>query len=103
MPNTHSSMHTSLIHQAAILLIGLTCLTTAISYFPLDALAENTLLANNGVRMISIALILLMTMIKGMQIVDVFMEMRTAPRSFRLFTLSYPVIIPVLLTAILYL
>ncbi|MBB1270537.1 cytochrome C oxidase subunit IV family protein [Shewanella sp. SR44-3] len=113
MPNLTPSKSASAIHKAAIILIGLTCLTTAMSYFPVflpfpmstQAIAFDVmpLAINTNIKLISVVLIVLMTMIKGIQIVDVFMEMRTAPKAFRLFALSYPIIIPLILAAILYL
>lgn len=94
------------IHLAAIILVGLTCLTTAISYYPLVLQsADVSSLANirPGVHHLSIIIIVLMTMIKGIQIVDVFMEMRDAPKRWRRLALSYPIIIPLVLALILFL
>jgi cytochrome c oxidase subunit IV len=94
------------IHLAAILLIGLTCLTTAISYYPLVLQSADVSSLTNirpSVRLMSIVIIVLMTMVKGIQIVDVFMEMRDAPKQWRRLALSYPMIIPLVLALILYL
>jgi cytochrome c oxidase subunit IV len=93
-------------HLAAIILVGLTCLTATISYYPLILQSADVASLSNirpSVRLVSIIVIVLMTMIKGMQIVDVFMEMRDAPKQWRRLALSYPIIIPLVLTLILYL
>ena len=43
---------------------------------------------------------LIIVMIKGQQIVDVFMELKTAPRFWRLLFLSYIVLLPLIITII---
>lgn len=47
--------------------------------------------------------LVLLTIVKGQQITDVFMELKYAPRNWRFFLLAYAVIIPIVLGAILYL
>ncbi|MCW3173898.1 cytochrome C oxidase subunit IV family protein [Shewanella subflava] len=98
--------NTKSIHVAAIILVGLTCFTTFISYYPAALLSSNALSLESirpSVRLIGILIIVLMTIVKGVQIVDTFMEMRHAPKHWRWLALSYPIIIPLLLTLILYL
>lgn len=46
--------------------------------------------------------LIMMTIVKGVQIVDVFMEMRVAPVKWRRLLLSYPIVITALLSLILY-
>lgn len=104
MPLFHKNIKP--IHLAAIILIGLTCLTTAISYSPVIFKFASPLSLtdiNPSLRLFSIIIIVLMTMIKGIKIVDVFMEMRDTPKQWRRFALSYPIIIPLVLALILYL
>jgi|GEM_PF-6630979 cytochrome c oxidase subunit IV len=109
MPLFNCSDNTSTIrtiHFAAMLLIGLTCLTTAISYYPFVIQSPENISLDNirpSIRFIGIVVITLMTMIKGIQIVDIFMEMSNTPKKWRRLALSYPIIIPMLLTIILYL
>lgn len=43
---------------------------------------------------------LIIVVIKGQQIVDVFMELKTAPRFWRLLLLSYIVLVPLIISAI---
>ncbi|WP_157826738.1 cytochrome C oxidase subunit IV family protein [Colwellia sp. 12G3] len=51
-------------------------------------------------RCIYIISVLIIVVIKGQQIVDVFMELNTAPRFWRLIFLSYIVLLPIIITAI---
>lgn len=104
MPLFHKNINS--IHLAVIILIGLTCLTTAISYSTVIINFFTPLSLTDidpKLRVFSIIVIVLMTMIKGIKIVDVFMEMRDSPKQWRRFALSYPIIIPPVLASILYL
>ena len=77
------------IHSAAVLLLVFTLLSLGLSwYFP-----------NSW--WLTLILVLL-TIIKGQQITDVFMELKQAPVNWRLFLLAYVVFIPIVLAVILY-
>ena len=77
------------IHLAAILLLALTLISLGLSRYLED------------VWWLTITLVLL-TVIKGQQITDVFMELKHAPVNWRFFLLAYVVLIPVVLGLILY-
>ena len=78
------------IHISAGLLLILTLLSIGLSrYYPASWWLTGTLV--------------LLTVIKGQQITDVFMELRHAPANWRFFLLAYAAVIPILLGAILYL
>ncbi|WDE05115.1 cytochrome C oxidase subunit IV family protein [Thalassomonas viridans] len=78
------------IHIALVLLLAFTLLSLGLSrYYPASWYLS--------------CVLVLLTIIKGQQITDVFMELRHAPANWRLFLLAYVVIIPVLLGVILYL
>lgn len=47
-----------------------------------------------------ILLVLAIVFLKGQQIVDIFMELKTAPRMWRLILLSYVILIPAIITTI---
>lgn len=47
-----------------------------------------------------ILLVLLIVFLKGQQIVDIFMELKTAPRMWRLLLLSYVILIPAIVSVI---
>lgn len=51
-------------------------------------------------KMLLIPLVLLTVLIKGQQIIDVFMELAHAPKKWRRLLLSYVVIIPTVIVAI---
>ena len=77
------------VHIAALLLLVLTLLSLGLSrYFPHSWWLTVTLV--------------LLTVIKGQQITDVFMELKHAPVNWRLWLLGYVVLLPILLGAILF-
>jgi cytochrome c oxidase subunit IV len=78
------------IHFTAIALIVLTIISTL--------LAQSTLQTS-----ILALLVTLSVVIKGQQIVDVFMELKNAPAKWRWFLLSYIILIPSILAIIIYL
>jgi hypothetical protein len=47
-----------------------------------------------------ITAVLFIVFLKGQQIVDVFMELKTAPRMWRLLLLSYVILIPLIISVI---
>jgi hypothetical protein len=47
-----------------------------------------------------ILLVLLIIFLKGQQIIDIFMELKTAPKMWRLFLLSYVILIPAIISVI---
>ncbi|WDE12174.1 cytochrome C oxidase subunit IV family protein [Thalassomonas haliotis] len=78
------------IHISAGLLLILTLLSIGLSrYYPASWWLTVTLV--------------LLTIIKGQQITDVFMELKHAPGNWRFLLLAYAVVIPILLGGILYL
>ena len=68
-------------HSSVVVLVLLSCLGVWLS-----DIADNTLLIHG--------LITLTVMIKGQQIVDVFMELYSAPPKWRWLMLSYIIVIP---------
>ncbi|SFC01299.1 cytochrome C oxidase subunit IV family protein [Pseudoalteromonas denitrificans] len=72
-----------------IVLMSLTLTSVFIGFFMSDGI-----LLNNG---LEIWLILITIIIKGQQIVDIFMELKCAPRLWRALLLSYVIIIPIII------
>jgi cytochrome c oxidase subunit IV len=52
---------------------------------------------------VSVFVVLALLVFKGQQIVDVFMELRHAPSKWRYLVLSYVVLVPAILFAVIYL
>ncbi|MGV2871333.1 cytochrome C oxidase subunit IV family protein [Colwellia sp. E150_009] len=77
------------IHFSAVALILLTLISTLLaqSLMPVNLLA---------------VLVTLSVVIKGQQIVDIFMELKNAPTKWRWFLLSYIILIPSILAIIIY-
>lgn len=63
----------------------------------------STLLAQSTIQSSILALLVtLSVVIKGQQIVDIFMELKNAPAKWRWFLLSYTISIPSILAIIIY-
>ena len=77
------------IHFSALVLI----LLTLISTFLAQSIIQTNILA---------LLVTLTIVIKGQQIVDIFMELKNAPSKWRWFMLSYSIAIPCILAIITY-
>lgn len=77
------------VHFSAVALILLTLISTLLA----QASIQTSVLA---------ILVTLSVVIKGQQIVDIFMELNTAPAKWRWFLLSYIVLIPTILALIIY-
>jgi len=77
------------IHFSAATLIILTFISTL--------LAQSTIPVN-----LLAILVTLSVVIKGQQIVDIFMELKNAPTKWRWFLLSYMILIPSILAIIIY-
>jgi hypothetical protein len=77
------------IHFSAATLIILTFISTL--------LAQSTIPVN-----LLAILVTLSVVIKGQQIVDIFMELKNAPTKWRWFLLSYIILIPSILAIIIY-
>ncbi len=76
-------------HSALVLLIILTLASTLLS------LLEQ--------QMLSVTFIVTLTVIiKGQQIVDIFMELHQAPNKWRYLLLSYVILVPLVLAIIIY-
>lgn len=78
------------VHFAAITLIVLTIISTLLA----QSTMQTSMLA---------LLVTLSVVIKGQQIVDIFMELKKAPAKWRWFLLSYIILIPSILAIIIYL
>jgi len=78
------------VHFSAALLLLLTLISTLLA----QSTIQTSLLA---------LLVTLSVVIKGQQIVDVFMELNNAPAKWRWFMLSYIILIPTILAIIIYL
>jgi len=78
------------VHFSAALLLLLTLISTLLA----QSTMQTSLLA---------LLVTLSVVIKGQQIVDVFMELNNAPAKWRWFMLSYIILIPTILAIIIYL
>ncbi|KGJ89458.1 cytochrome C oxidase subunit IV family protein [Thalassotalea sp. ND16A] len=77
------------IHFSAVILVLLTLVSTMLaqSTTPIGVLAF---------------LVTLSVVVKGQQIIDVFMELNTAPAKWRWLLLSYVILVPLILAAIIY-
>ena len=63
----------------------------------------STFLAQSNIQTTVVAiLVTLSVVIKGQQIVDIFMELNKAPAKWRWFLLSYIILIPTILALIIY-
>ncbi|MFT7007536.1 MAG: cytochrome c oxidase subunit 4 [Colwellia sp.] len=77
------------VHFSAIILVLLTLIST--------------LLAQSNIQENLLALLVtLSVVIKGQQIVDIFMELNKAEAKWRWFLLSYTILIPIILAIIIY-
>ena len=77
------------VHSSVIILILLTLLSTLLAQ------------SNNQTRIVAI-LVTLSVVIKGQQIVDVFMELNRAQAKWRWLLLSYAILVPTTLAIIIY-
>lgn len=72
-------------------LIVLTLLSVAIGfYFQTGGIAK----------LVFISVVMLIIVLKGQQIIDIFMELKHAPRTWRLLLMSYVVLIPAIISVI---
>jgi len=77
------------IHFSAVILVVLTLLSTM--------LAQSTM----HIPVLAV-LVTLSVIVKGQQITDIFMELNTAPSKWRWLFLSYVILMPLILAAIIY-
>jgi len=77
------------VHFSAIILIVLTLVSTLLAQ------------SNNQTSIVAI-LVTLSVVIKGQQIVDIFMELKSAQAKWRWLLLSYVILVPLLLAIIIY-
>ena len=83
------SSHLRKINTAAIFLLMFTIISTALSQF-------------YGQSLWLILTVVGLTIIKGQQITDVFMELKNAPAKWRYMLLGYAVLLPVIIGVIVY-
>jgi cytochrome c oxidase subunit 4 len=77
------------IHFSAVLLVLLTLFSTA--------MAQSTIQIS-----VVAVLVTLSVIVKGLLITDIFMELNTAPSKWRWLLLSYVILVPLILAAIIY-